>query len=146
MAWSSANCEVVLVSLPVNRTMWTTRERSGDFSAAGENSTHDTTYSGVQPVPWGGLPLLSLPDKAKVMGVGEDAIEQPRPTLFDNAGGIPLYWQERKPVKLWRKIFEDLQARVVIDVSPGGGLAARAAMEMGIQYLGSRVPLSKASG
>ena len=77
------------MSLPVNRTMWTTRERSGDFSAAGENSTHDTTYSGVQPVPWGGLPLLSVSDKAKVLGVDTGAIEQPRPAMFDSAGGLP---------------------------------------------------------
>jgi hypothetical protein len=136
VAFSSASCEVVLVSLPVNRTMWTTRERSGDFSAAGESSTHDTTYSGVQAVPWAGLPLLSAADKAKVNGVPEGSIEQPRATMFDSAGGIPLFWQERKPVKLWKKMFEDLQARVVIDLTPGGGLAARAAMEMGITYLG----------
>jgi hypothetical protein len=66
----------------MNRTLWTTRERSGGFSAAEQCSTHGTSYTGVQPVPWGGLPLLSLPDKAKVMGVGEDAIDQPRPGLL----------------------------------------------------------------
>ena len=80
--------------------------------------------------------MLSVQDRAKVLGVSADSVDLPRQVLFDSSGGIPLFWQERKPVKLWRKTFEDFQAFVVVDLSPGGGLAARAAMEMGLTYWG----------
>ena len=130
------NCEMMLVSVPVNKTMVASKDRSGDFTAAGENSTHDNTYSGVNAVPWAGLPLLSLGDKARAMGVEETSLQVPTTILFDSSGGVPLYWQERKPVQLWRKIFGDLLVCMVVDLSPGGGLAARAAMELGISYLG----------
>ena len=70
------------------------------------------------------------------MSVQELSLPVPKANLFDSSGGVPLYWQERKPVQLWRKIFGDLQVCMVVDLSPGGGLAARAAMELGISYLG----------
>ena len=136
VAWSGTNCEMMLASFPVDPTKLVSKGRSGDFTVVGENSTHDNTYSGVNAVPWAGLPLLSLGDKARAMGVQETLLEVPNTNLFDSSGGVPLYWQERKPVQLWRQVFEDLQARTVVDLSPGGGLAARAAMELGISYLG----------
>lgn len=136
VAFGSANCEVMLVSLPVAKVFLSLRTRSDKFTAVGESSTHDNSYSGVHPVPWAGLPLMSVADKARVLGISQDNVELPRQSLFDSTGGIPLYWQERKPAKLWRTIFEDLQARIVYDLTPGGGMAARAAMEMGITYTG----------
>lgn len=136
MAWSGANCEMMMASFPVNRNLLASKERAGDFTAAGESSTHDNTYTGVHPVPWAGLPLLSLADKARAFGVPVDTLEVPKLSLFDSSGGVPLFWQERKPVALWKRIFEDLSVRSVVDLTPGGGLAARAAMEMGISYLG----------
>ena len=136
VAWSGANCEMMLASFPVNRTLLASKERAGDFTAAGESSTHDNTYTGVHPVPWAGLPLLSLADKARAFGVPVDTLEVPKLSLFDSSGGDPLFWQERKPVTLWKRIYEDLSVRSVVDLTPGGGLAARAAMELGISYLG----------
>jgi len=136
VAWSANNCEICLASLPVNNTVFTARDRSGSFNAAGESSTHDCTYSGVQPVPWVALPRTSVQDKAKLLAQTQEAIAVPRQNLFDSTGGIPLFWQERKPVSFWKKFFEDLQARCIVDLSPGSGLAARAAMELGVPYLG----------
>jgi hypothetical protein len=136
VAWSGNNCEVCLASFPVNKTMLAARDRGGTFNAAGEVSTHDTTYSGVQPVPWGALPLLSAADKAKLLAVSQESVEQPKQSVFDAAGGIPLFWQERKPTSFWKKLYGDLQARCVVDLTPGAGLAARAALELGIPYLG----------
>ena len=69
-------------------------------------------------------------------GRGRDLARSPENKLVRLLRRRTLYWQERKPAQLWRKIFEDLQARTVVDLSPGGGLAARAAMELGISYLG----------
>ena len=59
-----------------------------------------------------------------------------RASCVHSSGGVPLFWQERKPAALWKRIFDDLSARSAVDLTPGGGLAARAAMEMGISYLG----------
>jgi len=136
VAWSGYNCEVCLASFPICKTMLAARERGGTFNAAGEVSTHDTTYSGVQPVPWAALPLLSVADKAKLLAVPQESVEQPKQGVFDPAGGIPLFWQERKPTSFWKKLYGDLQARCVVDLTPGGGLAARAALDVGLPYLG----------
>ena len=136
VAWSANNCEVCVASFPCCKTMLAARDRGGTFNASGEVSTHDTTYSAVPPVPWAALPLVSVADKAKIHAVSEESVEQPRQGVFDAAGGIPLFWQERKPTSFWKKLYGDLQARCVVDLTPGGGLAARAALELGIPYLG----------
>lgn len=86
VAWSGANCEVCVASLLVNKTLIAAKDRAGTFNAAGESSTHDTTYSGVQPVPWGALPLLSAADKAKLLAQPQENVEQPRQGVFDCAG------------------------------------------------------------
>ena len=136
VAWSGNNCEVCLASLPVSKTRLAAKDREGTFNAAGESSTHDTSYTGVQPVPWAGLPLLSIADKAKLLEQPQEHVGQPKQGVFDAAGGIPLFWQDRKPVSLWKKLFDDVQARCVVDLTPGAGLAARAALDRGIPYLG----------
>ena len=141
VAWSGNNCEVCLASLSANKTLIAAQDRAGTFNAAGESSTHDTSHTGVQPVPWAALPLLSVADKAKLLEQPQEQVGQPRQGLFDAAGGIPLFWQERKPVSFWKKLFDDLQALCVVDLTPGAGLAARAALERGIPYLGvTRTP------
>ena len=70
-----------------------------------------------------------------------DSVQTLRPAVFNSDGGIPLFWSERKPVVLWRKILEDMSARCIVDLTPGAGLCARAAIELGIPYLGiTRTP------
>jgi hypothetical protein len=131
VSFASESREVILVSTPVARTMLPVRNRD-EFGAAGENSTHDSSYTGVPPLPWGGVPLLSSSDKAKI--VGHDP-EVPRVRLFDVALGQPLFWAERKSPSFFRRLFADLSAKVVVDCTPGSGSAARACMEMGLHYL-----------
>ena len=48
---------------------------------------------------------------------------------------MPLYWQERKPVELWEDLLLSLDAKMVVDLSPGSGAAGRAAMRLGISYV-----------
>ena len=49
---------------------------------------------------------------------------------------MPLFWAERKSVEFWKTLYEDLSASCVVDVTPGTGQAARAALEMSLPYVG----------
>ena len=65
---------------------------------------------------------------------GEPAV--PPTTVFDaDLMGMPLYWQESKPISLWEDVFSTVGAQYVVDISPGSGAAGRAAMRLGISYL-----------
>ena len=120
------------MSLPVPRTSLTTKDRpAGQGAAKWAQSTHSSFYAGVPPIPWQALPLISASDKEKVLGKPSAA----RPTkIFDADRGMPLYWQERKPVELWEDPLWSLDAKMVVDLSPGSGAAGRAAMRLGISY------------
>ena len=56
--------------------------------------------------------------------------------VFDTAVDQPLFWAERKPVQLFKTLFEDLNAQAVVDLTPGSGTAAKAAVELGLSYVG----------
>ena len=137
VTFGSDNRETAFVSLPVSRTQLSTKQRK-EYTAAGELSTHDATYTGVQTVPWCGLPCIAVEDKAKIMGFEPQV---PNAKFYDASCGQPLFWQERKTVKFGRRLLEDLDAKVVCDLSPGSGTCARACMDMGISYTGiTRAP------
>ena len=141
VAWASDGKEIGWLSLPVPRTSLTIKERGEDTAEWGE-STHDTVYSGVAPVPWDGLPMISAADKARVLGVrvsgstpGQSEVPVPPSKIFDTDRGMPLYWAERKPVTFWEDILWAIDARQVVDLSPGSGSVGRACLRAGIQYV-----------
>jgi len=128
--FSSADTrETMWVSMPCNNTLIPCKTRDG-YNVAGETSTHDTTYTGVEPMPWPAMPLISLEDKAKVHGVPPAT---PRPQLFDASLGLPLFWQERKTPSFWAQILRDLDAKAVFDLTPSGSLG-RACLAEGVLY------------
>ena len=61
---------------------------------------------------------------------------KPRVQLFDLAFGQPLFWAERNNVDYWKDLWQDLNAGVVVDCTPGSGTAAMAALELNICYYG----------
>ncbi len=130
VAFAADNKEMVLVSMPLARTQVATTPRT-HYNQAGEDSTHETTYTGVEPAPWGSLPLMLASDKEKVVG---HAPEVPKSAVFDTGMGVPLYWQERKTVTCWKALLGDVQAKAVYDLTPGSGACARAAMQLGATY------------
>ncbi len=132
VAWASDNKEALLVSLPVPRTLLHTKDRES-FKASGEASTHDASYTGVGPAPWASLPFVNGTDKRKIHGFEPN---DPKPGVFDTSAGQPLFWAERKPIALWRSILQDLDIKAIFDVSPGSGTLARAALELGLSYVG----------
>ena len=130
VAWASDTREVAWLSLPVPRTAIATKERADDAKEWAAD-THMSFYTNVPQAPWESLPLISKADKQRVMG---DEPEQPPLKIFDGDRGMPLYWQEWKPVEFWKDILHCLDARMVIDMSPGSGAAGRACLRLGIQY------------
>ncbi len=133
VAWGSANREMGWVSFPKNRTMIPVKERNTDcFSASGEASTYASTFTNVSPMPCSRLPFLSVADKCKILGAREVAH-----TLkgFDSGNGLPLCWQEKKPVDFWVQFLKQIDAEAVVDVTPGSGTVGRACMKLGLQYL-----------
>ena len=63
-------------------------------------------------------------------------MDVPKECIFDSSSGVPLFWQERKSVDCWKALLYNHQAKAVFDLTPGSGAAARAAMELGVQYAG----------
>ena len=116
VAWSSDNKEVSIVSFPVPRVQIPVQPRASTGGAvAGESTTHGATYSGVAPMPWTSMALLSAENKGKILGVSP---AKPRVQLFDTAFGQPLFWAERKNVGYWKDLLQDLNAGMVGDCTP----------------------------
>jgi hypothetical protein len=67
VAFGADNKECILVSMPLPRTKIAATPR-GEFAAAGEETTHETTYTGVPTAPWGSLPLLAADKKQEIFG------------------------------------------------------------------------------
>ena len=132
MGFASDNKEVILVSLPMSRTNLVTVERD-EFVANGETSTHDSTYTGVPPLPWPAVPQVHRADKKAILGL-EPA--DPPTKLFDTSMGMPLFWQERKGYPLWMRLLKDVRGKAVYDLSPGSGQLARACLLLGIPFTG----------
>jgi len=121
------------VSTPVPRTQIPVKVRVSVGHAAGEESTHDTSYTGVPSMAWSQMPRVSASDKARIWGA---EAERPRQELFDTTLGQPLLWQERKTPAFWACLLTDLGVKTVVDLTPGSGSAARACMQLGIPYHG----------
>ena len=139
VAWGSDNKEVIIMSFPVPRTQMPVKPRksNSDGVGAGESTTHDATYSGVTPMSWAGMTLVTDGDKQKILGAtaGKET-SKPRTRVFDTAFGQPLFWAERKTITCWENLLQDLNASMVVDCSPGSGTAARAALQLNINYFG----------
>ena len=131
VSFASDNREVILVSMPVAMSELPVRDRRV-FAGAGEASTHDSSYTGLPPLPWAAMPQLIATDTAKITGRTPPTPSEP---LFESALGQPLFWAERKSQAFWRQVFVDFCAKSVVDCTLGSGMAARAALDLGIQYI-----------
>jgi hypothetical protein len=129
VAFSGQNIETAFCITQFPRTRLVAVERT-KFNSMGETSSHEASYSGVPPRPWGSLPLLQEKDKVQISG------EAPSPAagVFDTTAGHPLSWSERKPVDLWTVMLSELKVRCVVDLSPGSGALGRACLDQGWQY------------
>ena len=128
--FASDTRETGWISFPVARNLLSVKNRK-DFSGAGENSSRFASFAGVAPIQWSSLPFVSLEDKASIMKQSADA---PDRRQFDSSNGVPLYWHERKPKSFWENVVKLLDAKAIVDLSPGTGGLARVAMALGISY------------
>ena len=92
-----------------------------------------STYERMPPAHWDSLTLISYEEKKAMLG--RDPAKT-KPNIFECDRGCPLYWGERKPVQLRFDLFFCVDAKFVVDFSPGSGSCARACLEMGIEYRG----------
>ena len=65
----------------------------------------------VPRLPWLGMPMVTAQDKKIILG--RDAVQVPKPHVFDAEVGMPLFWAERKSVDFWRVLVVDLGAAAV---------------------------------
>ena len=112
-------------------------QKSDLFNKLGEATTHDTTYSGVEPLARGAAPKMHAGDKQAILDPAA-ARDAPVPSwkVYDGTMGLPLFWQERKPKTFWVQLLKDLKAKAVFDATPGSGQLARACLEVGVTYTG----------
>ena len=136
VSFASDSKEACFLSLPCVRTQLAVQRRDR-FNKLGEATTHDTTYSGVEPLAWGAVPKMHAGDKKAIMDPAA-ARDAPVPCrkVYDSTMGLPLFWQERKPKTFWVQLLNDLKAKVVFDATPGSGQLARACLELGVAYTG----------
>lgn len=133
VAWASATREMGWISLPISRTKIATKARK-DNAAKWAPTTHESAYVGVPAARWDNLPTITLSDKQKVFPDGSASTPPPE-NVFVADHGVPLFWQEKKPVALWEDILTSLDANMVVDLSPGSGAAGRACLRQSIPYV-----------
>ena len=133
--FASSNREACFLVTPCPRTTLKakSREAGTEGNAAGELTTHSSTYTDVTPLSWLAQPLISTADKAVIFG--RECPEPPK-KMFDAASGEPLFWNDRKTAALWKQIVSDVGAVAVYDLSPGCGWLAKHCLESGIPYAG----------
>ena len=122
------NREAIFVELPTPRNTWAV-EAVTEFQGAGEQDTHASTLTGVDPLTWWQMPLISEVDKKQVMG---HAVQKPSVKCYDATMGQPLMWNERKTMAYWRSVVKRFKIKKVINFSPGCGMLERVCLEQGI--------------
>ena len=61
----------------------------------------------------------------------------PPAKLFDvEQRGHPWSWHEKKPIAWYEQFLSEVNAGIVVDLTPGSGAMARACLEMRLQYIG----------
>ena len=130
---SSNNCEVGYVHLPVSRNKMVCKDRPAGFNASGESGSHFTSMTGIAMTPRTRLPRISVEEKAKIFGKSGCL---PDRWLKHIPAGCPLLWGETKSVTFWIQVLTEMNAKCVVDVTPGSGALAEAAMILGILYFG----------
>ena len=139
--------ESITVRCPVQRTKIKATKKEC-FTACGEESTYQGTYTGVTFRPLSEMPLINSSEKAKLLGStvvqGSRSISQiqaaapdlPDDWLERNGKDVPLFWNESKPIAFWCALIDDWKIQAVFDLTPGSGACMEACLMRGVQYYG----------
>ena len=135
VAWASQNRETAWISLPVPRTQVKVKSREDGTPAADwAPSTHNSAWTNVSEARWRNLPTITIQDKQEAFPHNGSASTPPA-NVWRAEHGVPVFWQEKKPVEFWEDIIEKVDAKMVVDLSPGSGSVGRACMRNGVQYV-----------
>ncbi len=127
--FASSNSEAGYVLFPCARTKFSVKARNR-FNNCGEDSTHFGSYSGVDVRPMDRLPRVRTPEeKAAILGT-QTVLEAnpPQGVTGIQKTNLPVFWQESKDVAFFAQILEDFDVKACVDLSPGTGALAQAAM------------------
>ena len=142
---SARKLESITIRCPVQRNKIKATKKES-FTACGEESTYQGTYTGVAFRPLSEIPLIDSGEKAKVMGnlviTGPGStVQGPGPALPDewqerNGRDQPLFWNESKPIAFWCALIDDWKIQAIFDVTPGSGALMEACLTRGVLYYG----------
>ncbi len=128
------NREAIAGILPVPKVRMSSKTRQ-HFSACGETSTYATSYTNVSVRRLNRLPRMTVPDKEGIVGFELPTYPE-EVTTSTGTKGHPLFWNETKDIDMFLALFKDLNVHHVLDLTPGSGAAAMAALIMRIGYEG----------
>ena len=110
------------------------KDRNATFCGAGESNSHFTSFTGVALPGRSTLARISSSDKEKIFSDTTDPL--PKKWVDNVPVGVPLFWGETKSVSTWLQLLDEVAAGCIVDVTPGSGVLASAAMQRGTPYLG----------
>lgn len=136
---SAKKVEAIAILCPVQRSKINCTKKE-QFTACGEESTYQGTYSGVNYRSTAEIPLISPQEKMNIL-VQSPQSNSP-PTLPDDwtekfgSEHVPLFWNESKPIALWAALIDDWKISSIFDCTPGSGALMEAALTRGVAYHG----------
>ena len=72
----------------------------------------------------------------RAAAAGAEVVVKPHVTAEIDKRGHPLFWAEYKSVQLFKVLFAQFDVTHIMDVTPGSGAAASAALAIGATYEG----------
>ena len=130
----SENTECGYINTPLGRTKKFIKNRGGGgFNAAGEETSHYVSFTGVVPPSRMSLARITPANKLQVF---PDATADLPSSWTNQAAGVPMFWAETKSVATWSTLLTELNAKFCVDLTPGSGLLAQACMEKNVAYTG----------
>ena len=79
---------------------------------------------------------MSLGPKALLAAAGAENVKERHLLQEVQRAGNPAFWCEYKPLDVWISLFKNMAATEILDLTPGSGVAAVAALHCGIKYEG----------
>ena len=131
---SAKKVEAIAIRCPVSRSKIKAC-RKETFTACGEESTYQGTYSRVQYRSTNEIPLIAQDAKVNVLKLATP------PTLPEewsdrNGSDVPLFWCESKPIAFFLALIDDWHVQAIFDCTPGTGACLEAALTRGVAYHG----------
>jgi hypothetical protein len=134
LQWASDSMETLFALFPAAGKKAVARD---SFTKSGESTNWSRTYTGVPFRNLAEIPRMLPQTKQGILGqsaVGE--FERGRVQSEVAERGHPLFWGEWKPVAFFSAMMRDTRATRCVDLTPGSGAAAVAAISSGVQYMG----------